>query len=101
MERENAERDVNDADDREYRDGRRETVRRIRKERQAEADHAVRAHFQEDAGEHHGTGGRGLDVRVGQPRVEREKRNLDGEGYKEGEEEKRFRAARQEERAGL
>ena len=32
-------------------------------------------------------GGRRLDVRVGQPRVEREERDLDGKGEREGEEE--------------
>ena len=97
---ESDQRAVNDADDGEHGDGGREAARGIREERQAEANHAVGAHFQEDAGEHHGTGRGSFDVRVRQPGVEREERNFDGEGHEEGEEEKRFRAARQNECAG-
>src|SRR6266478_3973932 len=80
-------RAVDDADDGERGDNRRGAVRGIGEERQAEANHAVGAHFQEHAGQDDGAGGGRLDVRVGQPGVEREQRNLDGEGHEEGEEE--------------
>ncbi len=98
---ESYERAVNDTDDGEHRDWRRELLRRDGEERQAEAHHAVGAHFQEDASEHDGAGGGGFDVGVGQPGVEREERNFNGESHEEGEEEKRLRAAGEKKSTGL
>ncbi len=94
-------RAVNNADDRKDGDCGCEPARSIGEERQAEADHAVGAHFQQHAGEHDGAGGGSFDVCVGQPGVERKERNFDGEGHEKGEEQKRFRAARKSQRAGL
>jgi len=47
-------------------------MRGVGEERQAEANHAVGAHFEEDAGKDYGACGGGFDVGVGQPGVERE-----------------------------
>ena len=51
-----------------------------------EADEAVAAQLQQDAGQDHRARRRGLDVGVGQPGVEREHRDLDREGQEEREE---------------
>ena len=59
----------------------------VREERQREADEAVGSHLQQDAGQDDRARGGRLDVRVGQPGVEREHRHLDGEAQEEGEEE--------------
>ena len=45
-----------------------------------DAQDAVAAHLQQHAGEDHGDGRRRVGVRVGQPRVQREHRQLHGEG---------------------
>ena len=45
------------------------------------------SHFQHDAGQHDGTGGGRFHVRVGQPGVQREQRDLDGEREEECQEE--------------
>jgi hypothetical protein len=52
-----------------------------------EAQKAVGAELQHDAGEDHRATGRRLDVGIGQPRVQREHRHLHGEGEREGGEE--------------
>ncbi len=52
-----------------------------------EAQETVRAHFQQDAGEDDGTCGGSFGVRVGQPGVEREHGDFDGEGEKESPEQ--------------
>ena len=53
----------------------------------AEAQEAVGAELEQDAGQDHRAGGRRLGVGVGQPGVEREQRHLDREGDGEAEEE--------------
>ena len=58
-----------------------------REKRQREADEAVRSHLQQDARQDDGTGSGRLDVRIRQPRVEREHRDLDGEREEEAEEQ--------------
>src|SRR6202022_4689506 len=78
---------IDDANDGERGDPRCGAMRRVGEQRQAEANHAVGAHFQENAGEDDGAGRRSLHVSVGQPGVEREERDFDGEGQEEGEEE--------------
>ena len=58
-------------------------TRGVGEERHAEAQQAVAAELEQHAGEDHRAGGRCLDVRVGQPGVEREHRHLDREGEEE------------------
>ena len=67
-------------------------ARRFGKHRQAEANQSVGSHFQHDGGQHDGAGGGRFDVRVGQPGVQREQRNLDGEGEEEREEQQHLLA---------
>ena len=55
-----------------------------REQRQTEAQHAVGPHLQQHAGQHHGARCGRLDVRIRQPGVKREQRNLDREGYEKG-----------------
>src|SRR5580704_5759832 len=95
------ERAVNNADDRE--DGNRgcKTARGIREKRETEAKHAVGAHFEEYPGEHNGTSRGRFHVGVRQPGVEWEQRNFNRESDEEGQEEKRLRAARQNQCARL
>ena len=81
------ERPVDDPDHGEDADRRRELHRRVREERDGDPQEAVAAHLQQDAGQDHRARRRGLDVRVGEPRVEREHRHLDGERERAGEEE--------------
>ena len=57
-------------------------------QRQREADEAVRAHLQQNAGQDHGAGRGRFGVRVRQPGVEREHRHLDGEREEEAPEQK-------------
>ena len=57
------------------------------KERHGEAQEAERAELEHDAREDHRARRRRLDVRVGQPGVEREHRHLHGEREEEGAEE--------------
>ena len=65
----------------------------VGQERQAEADEAVGAHLQQHAGQDDRAGGRRLDVRVGQPGVEREHRHLDREAEEEGQEHPELQTA--------
>ena len=71
-------------------------MRRVRKQRHAEAQHAVRSELQHHAREDHGTGRRRFRVRVGQPGVQREERHLDREREEKREEKKQFRCWRAE-----
>ena len=80
-------RAVEDADDCQHHDPAGVFARGIWEERQTEADQSVGAHFQHDGCQHDGARGGRLDVRIGQPGVQREKRDLDGEGYEEGQEQ--------------
>ena len=66
---------------------------RVGQDRQREAHEAVGAHLQQDGGEDDRAGGRRLDVRVGQPGVEREHRHLDGEAEEEAEEDPELQRA--------
>ena len=57
----------------------REQLRRVGEQREAELHEAVGAHLQQHAGQDHRARGRRLDVRVGQPGVQRHHRHLDRE----------------------
>jgi len=72
--------------DRQDRDQRRIVRDRGGKERQRKAHKAVRPQLQEHARQNDRTRGRGLDVRIGQPRMEREQRHLDRERERECQE---------------
>src|SRR5713101_3714819 len=98
---ESDQRAVDDADNGEGGDNRGGAVRSVGEERQAEANHAVGAHFQEHAGEDDGAGGGRFHVGVGQPGVEREERDLDGKSQEEGEEEVHLLERGQTDGAGL
>ena len=85
---------VDDADDRERHHPRHRVERRLRQERQREADEAVGPHLQQHARQDHRARGRRLDVGVGQPGVEREHRHLDREAEEEGEEHPELQVGR-------
>ena len=70
---------VQDAEDGEDGDHGRPRLGGFREERDADAHEPVGAQLQEDGGQDHRTDGRSLGVGVGQPGVEREHRDLDGE----------------------
>ena len=74
-----------------------ELLRGPRTYRIGDADDAVGAELEQDAGQDHADRRRRLDVGVGQPGVEREHRHLDGEAD-EQEDEHRVLEARREER---
>ena len=59
---------------------------RVREHRQVEPQEPVGAHLQQHAGKDDAARGGGLDVRVRQPGVEREHRDLYGERQEEREE---------------
>ena len=59
----------------------------VREQREREPHQAVGAHLQQHAGQDDRAGGRRLDVRVGQPGVERKQRHLDRERERERQEE--------------
>ncbi len=80
-------RAVDDADQRQADDPGRELGRGLREERDREAQEAVGAELEQDAGQDHRAAGGGLDVGVGQPGVEREHRHLDRERQGEGAEQ--------------
>ena len=86
-------RAVDDADDRENGDQRSHAVRRVREQRQAEAQDAVGADLQHHAREDHGAGRGRFGVRVRQPGVQREERHLDREGQEERAEKQQFGGA--------
>ena len=85
---------VHDRDDRERRHPGHRVERRLRQERQREADEAVGAHLQQHAGQDHRARGGRLDVGVGQPGVEREHRDLDREAQEEGQEHPELQVGR-------
>ncbi len=70
---------VDDIDDPEQRHPQGQLLRRPRTYRIGDADDAVGAELEEDAGQDHADRRRRLDVGVRQPGVEREDRHLDGE----------------------
>ena len=86
---------VQDAHDRQRAEDRGEETGRIGEQRKRELHEAVRPHLQQDAGEDHRARRGRFDVRVGQPRVERDDRHLDREGQREGGEEHRLHRQRQ------
>ena len=86
-------RAVDDADDGEAAQVRREVHRRVGEQRERETQQAVGPHLQQDAGQDDRPGRGRFDVRVGQPGVEREQRHLDGEGHREGQEEPHLQLA--------
>ena len=61
----------------------RRPLRRLGQDGEVDAQDAVGAHLEEHAGEDDADRRRRLDVRVGQPGVEREHRDLDGEADEE------------------
>ena len=77
-------RGVDDGDHRQRVDQRREIDRRLREHRQREAQEAVAADLQQDRGQDHRARRRRLDMRVGQPGVDRPHRHLDRERGEEG-----------------
>ena len=68
---------------------------RRREHRHAEAQQSVGAHLQHHGRQHHGTGGGRLHVRIGQPGVQREQRNLDRERDEERQEQPELFARRE------
>ena len=89
------ERAVHDSDDGQHGNLRSKAARGCREQRQAETQHAVGAHLQQDAGEHDRTGRWGFGMRVRQPRMQREQRHLDGKREEERAKQQHFRAKRQ------
>ena len=81
------ERAVDDADDADQADPPRQFVRRPRADREGDADEAVAAELQQHAGQDHADRRRRLDVRVRQPRVQRDDRHLDREADEQQHEE--------------
>ena len=79
-------RAVDDCDERQDDDQRRPLHGRVGEERHGEAQQAVAAQLEQDARQDHRAGSRCLDVRVGQPGVEREHGHLDREGEEEARE---------------
>ena len=79
------ERGVDDRDDRQGIDQRREILRRVREHRQREADESIAAHLQENGGEEDRTRGRRLDMGIGQPGVDRPHRQFHRERSEESE----------------
>ena len=88
-------RGVDDGDDRQREDQRRELNRGLREHRQRKAQEAVTAHLQQDRGQDHRAGRRRLDMGVGQPGVDRPHRQLDRERGEEGEERPGLQRARE------
>src|SRR5262249_46313142 len=92
---------INDANDGEHSDVRRRIFRSVREERQAEAHHAIGAHFEEDTGQNDGTGRGRFDVGIRQPGVQRKERHLDGKGDEERKEKQKFLEGSERNTAGL
>ena len=80
-------RAVDDADHREDRDERSGPEHRIGEERNRVSDQSVRPHLEENRRQDDRAGGRRFDVRVRQPGVQREDRDLDQERERERDEE--------------
>ena len=78
---------VDDPDHGQGEEERGEVGRGAREQLEAEAQHAVRTHLEDDAGQHHRAGRRRFGVHVRQPGVERDERRLDGERGHEAEEQ--------------
>ena len=83
--RDQADVDHSDEAQRDHQPG--EFVARIGRDRQAETQEAVAADLQHDRRQDHRAAGRRLDVRVGQPGVDREHRHLHRERDQEGKEQ--------------
>ena len=88
-------RAVDDAGDGEADHERRRRLHRAREEGQREAEEPVGPHLEQHARQDDRAAGRRLDVRVGEPGVEREERHLDGEGEREGGEQPELLAGRE------
>jgi len=87
-------RPVDDPDDGENRDQRRPVRGGDGEQGHGEPQETVRPHLQQDGRQDHRTRRGRLDVRVRQPRVEREHRHLEGEGEEEGREEPQLQVHR-------
>ncbi len=79
-------RAVDDRDEGQHDDDRRERLGGRREQGHGEPDEPVGAELEQDRGKDHGARRRRLRVRVGEPGVEREHRDLDREGQEEREE---------------
>ena len=84
-------RAIKNTDDAECHGDRREGGGRLGEERDGEAQQAIGAGLQEQAGENDAAGGRRLGVGIGQPGVEWHGRQLDGEGDEEAEHDPHLR----------
>ena len=93
--RQRHQRGVDDGDDAEREDQRREDDRGVRQHRQREAQEAVAAELQQHAGQDHRARRRRLDVGVRQPGVHRPHRQLDGEGGEAGQPQPLLQAGRE------
>ena len=78
---------IDDRDHREAPDQPGELRRRFREHRQRETDEAIAAHLQQHARQDDRPSGRRLNVRIGQPGVDRPHRHLDREAGEEGQEQ--------------
>ena len=77
---------VHDAHNAEGQEDRSEVMRRLGEQVQTEPQEPVGAQLEQHPGQDHRSGGRGLGVGIRQPGVEREDRDLHGEGQSEGQE---------------
>ena len=78
---------IDDADDGQDGDQGNQLVRSLGEERDAEPQEPVGSHLQEDCGQQDGPHGRGFGVGIGQPGMEGEHGNLDGEGQAKSQEQ--------------
>ena len=74
----------------------RKLARSLRKQREIKTHQAVSSHFQKHGGQDDRTGGRRVGMRVGQPGVKREKRNLDRKSDRKRQEKQRARYCRRQ-----
>ena len=78
---------INNANEGERHDPRSVAARLLGKKAQVEAQHPIGAHLEQHSRQQHRTRGGSLHVRVGQPRMKREERNLYGECQEESQEQ--------------
>ena len=78
-------RAINNADQGQHHNPRGIHARLLRKESQVKPHHAVGTHFQKNASQQDGAGGRRFHVRIGKPCVKWKQRDLDGECDEESE----------------
>ena len=88
-------RPVHDPDHPQDEDPRPHHEGRVGEDRDGEPEESVHAELQQHPGQDHRSGGRGLDVRVGEPGVKREHRHLDRERQRERQEAPDLRVVRE------